>query len=131
HISLTSKEAFRGRATEVPVCVETSFGTVQNLRASQAGQHTHRLHWDALPGVHGYRVEIAGDRLFSSIVTSRTVPDNTITLSDLPRGTLYARVAAVNEHNNPSPFCDPIAFSAFDTVGLAIFVSLFAILLTL
>jgi hypothetical protein len=65
--------------------------------------HEMQLHWDPQSGVR-YRVQIARDPTFKSVLVDRTLEAPTVSIRRPRPGTYYARVQTIAEDGSTAPF---------------------------
>jgi outer membrane protein assembly factor BamB len=103
-MSLLYSNTARPLVALLVLCLAAEFAYGQ---AKPASVEPIQIKWHLQPGVSRYRLQLATDPEFSDIVFDRAVNGSTYTVTDLPRGHYYWRVAPAVEEtgrfSNPLP----------------------------
>lgn len=98
-------DGFNGLNAETQLCVIPRLAVATGLSKISLDKATKKLQmqWPPVDGAQQYRVEIATDELFNTVVDTKITDRPDIDLTGLDATTFYARVVAVDEAGNMSP----------------------------
>ena len=69
------------------------------------------LFWQLVDGAQKYEVALARKEGFSKVEIRRSVEGPMVSIPDLPQGTWYWRVRAVDKNEAPGDWADPWVFT--------------------
>ena len=101
-------DGFNGLNSETAICVVPRLAAVTGVSEILMDESTNQLimRWLPVEGAQQYRVEIANDESFKTIVNAHIANSPSVNLEGLATTAFYARVVAIDEAGNEAPESD-------------------------
>lgn len=97
------QKGFNGLDGGIPLCVVPALAAPQNASVASGEDKTeYRIQWDEVAGANAYRVEVASDASFQTVLTTETVSANTVSVTPAGESNFAVRVVALDSHGNSS-----------------------------
>lgn len=95
------QQSFNGLEGGIPLCVVATLDAPLNTSIeSGEDKNEYRILWDALETTERYRVEVATDPTFNTVLVSETVSGTTLSVTPPGNSGFAVRVTAMDSHGN-------------------------------
>jgi hypothetical protein len=104
-VRAVDSDGFKGFDAERPLCIVARLSPVSELTLASVDPEagSHRLRWSPVDRANRYRVEIAADAAFASLLDTRETRATELAITRPPVESFHVRVIALDTAGNESP----------------------------